>query len=82
MRYAVLVLALAGPLLFPWPLVAVLAVLAAASFPLAPLGVGVIMDAFHYAPGAAGIPLAVAAGLTATLIALAVRQFVKTSIIA
>lgn len=77
---ALLALALLGPFLFPWPLTATLAILAAIYFPLAPLSVGLLTDALYYAHGAALVPWWSIIGLIATLIAYGVRSFFEASI--
>lgn len=80
MSRALLALALLGPFLFPWPLTAALAVLAAVYFPIAPLAVGLLTDALYYAHGAAALPWWSVLGLIATLVAYSVRSFFEASI--
>ncbi|HVW82679.1 MAG TPA: hypothetical protein VHC68_01915 [Candidatus Paceibacterota bacterium] len=83
-----LALALLGPLLFPWPLCAALALAAAFYYPFAPAVAGVILDALYFSRGAApswglwphGAPLYTLCGLAATFLALLVHRFVETSI--
>jgi len=80
MKYALAFLALAAPLLFPWPLTAVLALGAGFSFPVVPLIVGIFTDALYYSRGAHAFPLFSVLGLVASVGCYFVRRFLKTSI--
>lgn len=79
-RAALVVLALLSPLLFPWPLVALLTLIAASVSSLIPLAVGIFVDALYYSRGAASFPWATVSGLAVTLAAFGVRRFLETSI--
>jgi hypothetical protein len=75
------VLALFAPLLFPWPLAAVIAFLVSCVLP--PLGLlsGVVADTLYYTH-AVGIPYATIAGALATCLGFLVHEFWRTRIMA
>lgn len=74
-----IVIALASPLLFPWPLT--LALVAVASVILPPLGIlaGILTDALYYTPPVS-IPYASLIGLLLSVLGYFVHRFIKTRI--
>jgi len=65
-------------LLFPWPLTALLALLAAPLLPFVPLTLGLVADALYWAPGV--FPLATLLGALTTATAFFVRSRLATGI--
>ncbi len=80
MRWTLIGLALVSPFVFPWPLVALLALAAAFVSPLMPLAVGTLTDALYYSHTSAAVPWGIILGAIAVLITLGVRRFLETSI--
>jgi hypothetical protein len=81
LRSVVLIAAFLSPILFPWPLTALLALIAAAVSPLAPLAVGLIIDTLYFSRTASlFVPWATILGAVATLGAFSVHRFLETSI--
>jgi hypothetical protein len=80
MRWPLLSLAFLSPFFFPWPLTALLALIAASITPLAPLAIGLSLDALYYVRGVSALPWWTFYGLIATLLAYGVRRFLETSI--
>ena len=66
--------------IFPWPLAAFLALLAAPALPLAPLALGLIADAL-YLPNVHILPLATMLGAAFTLAAYLVHRRLSPGII-
>ena len=74
MRGALAVLAMAGVVLFPWPLAALLALGAGWYEPLVPFASGVFADALYYSSHAARLPLFTIGGALASVLAVFVRS--------
>jgi len=68
-------------LVFPWPLVACIALGSALTLPFLPLIMGFLTDAFYYAPYGGVFPLATVSGALVTILALFVRSRLLASII-
>lgn len=68
-------------ILFPWPLTAILAIVASVFEPLVPLAAGLFADTLYYAPQSGAIPLFTLCGALLTIVAFFVRSRLKTSII-
>jgi hypothetical protein len=66
-------------ILFPWPLTALLALVASVSEPLIPLAAGLFVDTLYYAPHAGMWPLFTLCGVAATAIAFFVHSRLLTS---
>lgn len=64
--------------IFPWPLTALLAFLAAAFEPLAPLAVGIFADTLYYSPATMTLPLGTLGGAVLAAAAMFVRSRLKT----
>lgn len=67
--------------LFPWPLTALLALVASFSEPLVPLAVGLFTDTLYYVPHAGSWPVFTLYGLVVSGSAVFVRRQLRTSII-
>lgn len=65
----------------PWPITAILALVASFFEPLVPLAVGLFADTLYYTPQASSIPIFTICGAFTTAIAFFVRSRLKTSII-
>lgn len=76
-RVVLTILALIAPFVFPWPLTAVLALLASYFLPPVALLVGALME-FLY--GVGGVPYALIAGLLGSLFMYGVQKLVKARI--
>ena len=79
-RGTLTVLAFVSTIFFPWPLTVLLALGASIAEPLVPLAVGLFADTLYYVPQSGHI-LFTLYGLGATILAVFVRRWVKTSII-
>ena len=66
---------------FPWPLTALLALVAALFEPLVPLAVGLFVDALYYTPGMEAWPLFTLSGLAMSVIVVFVRSQLRTGTI-
>jgi hypothetical protein len=66
---------------FPWPLTAILALIAAFFIPLLPLAVGIFADTLYYTQHAALLPFFTLYGAIATVVAILVRSRLRASII-
>jgi hypothetical protein len=77
-QYIVIIVALIGIFIFPYPLTAVLTVAAAIASPLAGLALGIITDSVYFTSTNALLPLASIVGLLATLAAFFGKRFVRT----
>lgn len=75
----VAVSAFASALLLPWPVTALLAVLASVWEPLVPFGVGLVVDALYGTP-AEGLPYFTLLGFACSLGAYLVRRSIQASI--
>ena len=64
-------------ILFPWPLTALLAVIASFFEPLVPLAAGLFADTLYFVPGT-GWPVYTLWGLALTVVALFVRSRLST----
>lgn len=72
-------LAFVSAVFFPWPLTALVALIAAAGEPLVPLAVGLFADTLYYAPSSSHLPLSTLLGAVATALAFFVRSRLRTS---
>lgn len=79
MRIPVMIGAFLSPLLFPFPLTVLLALVASLFFPPAGLLIGALVDALYYVPGS--LPLGLIWGAVLTFVAFFVRRFMKARII-
>jgi len=66
--------------LFPWPLTALLALVASFFEPLVPLAAGLFADTLYYAPQAGALPTFTLYGLLLSIIAVLVRGQLRASI--
>ncbi len=73
-RLALMLVALAALLAFPWPVAFVALALLAWFLPLGALALGVLMDALYYTHGV-GLPVTALFGGAAALAALLARRF-------
>lgn len=73
--------ALISTVLFPWPLTALLGIVAAIFEPLVPLAVGIFADTLYWSPQLGTIPLLTLCGALATILAFFVRSRLETRII-
>ena len=81
MRGTFTIISLVSVIFFPWPLTALLALVAAFTEPLVPLAIGLFADTLYYAPSAGAWPFFTLAGAAATTIALLVRSRLRASTI-
>lgn len=81
MRGTFTIVSLVSVIFFPWPLTALLALVAAFIEPLAPLAVGLFADTLYYAPSTGALPFFTLVGAVATTIALLVRSRLRASTI-
>jgi len=77
MRQSIIVLTFLSTILFPWPLTALLALLASSFEPLIPLSVGIFADTLYYVPHGTFLPAATLTGACVTVIAFFVRSRLK-----
>ena len=82
MRGTLTVLTLLSVVLFPWPVVVLLALCSAPLLPLLPLAAGLFADVLYYVPAAHTLPLATLLGAAVSIGMYFVRNRLKTSIIA
>lgn len=75
------VLTFISAVLFPWPLMVILALVTSFFEPFVPLAVGLFADTLYYAPQAGALPLFTLYGALATGLAFFVRSRLKASII-
>lgn len=74
MRGALAVVSLAGVVLFPWPLAALLALGAGWYEPLVPFASGIFADALYYGAHVARLPWFTVGGALASVLAVFVRS--------
>ena len=74
MRGALTVTAMAGVILFPWPLAALLALAAGWYEPFVPFAGGILADALYYSAHAARLPWFTIGGAAASMLAVFVRS--------
>ena len=79
-RPLVIILVLLAPALFPKAFTILLVLVTAFFVPLAPLGVGILVDTLYYTPHVATLPLFSLFGSGTSVCALLVRRFIETSI--
>ncbi len=79
-RYVFAVLAIVGVFVFPWGFTLFLTAVAAYFLPPVAILVGVLYDAFYYAPGAAFMPTATLIGIALAIAAYFIRRFVHSRI--
>ena len=79
-HFALLILTLTAPLLFPIGVTIFIALAAAVFSPLFPLAAGVMLDALYFSPGSYPVPLYSLLGGAATIAAYFVHRFVEASI--
>lgn len=80
-RHALLISAFLAPLYAPIGFAVVLALSAALFFPLAPLAVGLFVDALYFNAAANTLPLYTLLGAVASALALLVRSYGRARII-
>lgn len=66
-------------LFFPWPLSALLALIASCFEPLVPLAAGLFADTLYYAPSAGALPTFTLYGLVVSIVAALVRSRLRAS---
>ena len=66
---------------FPWPLTALLAIVASVREPLMPLAAGLFVDTLYYAPQAGTWPVFTFYGLGVSVIVVLVRRQLRTGTI-
>lgn len=71
-------LTLVSLVVFPWPSTVFLAVASSFVEPLLPFGIGLLADAFYYAPHASAIPLFSLYGALCTIVVFFVRDRLRT----
>ena len=81
MRGVLTIVSLLAVVVFPWPIAAVLAVLASFFVPLLAVAAGLFADTLYFAPAAGKLPLFTLCGGLVTLLSLFVRSRLKASII-
>ncbi|OGG76252.1 hypothetical protein A2950_02260 [Candidatus Kaiserbacteria bacterium RIFCSPLOWO2_01_FULL_55_19] len=79
MRGLITLLAFISALFFPWPLTALLAIIAAMREPLVPLALGIFVDTLYYVPSALSLPLSTLLGALVTVLAFFVHSRLRTS---
>jgi hypothetical protein len=79
MRTLLIPLSFVSAIFLPWPVTALLALLAASTEPLVPLAIGLFADVLYYTPLASAWPLFTLLGAVATVAALFVRSRLRTS---
>lgn len=81
MRAVLTIATLLSVVFFPWKFAAALALIVAIMEPLVPLSAGILADVLYYAPQAHTAPLFTVYGAVCTVIALALRNRIRASII-
>ena len=74
-------LSFVSAVLFPWPVTGLLAVAASLFEPLIAFAAGIVMDALYYSAHAARLPWFTMAGALISVLAVFVRDRLKTSTI-
>ena len=78
MRGLITLFTFVSALFFPWPLTALLAVIATATEPLVPLALGIFVDTLYYVPSASFLPLSTLLGALVTALAFFVHSRLRT----
>ncbi len=81
MRGALTFSAIASVIFFPWPLTAILMLIASPVEPLVPLATGIFADTLYYTPRAGTLPVFTFFGALVTVVALLVHSRLRASII-
>lgn len=81
MRGVATLIVLASTFLFPWPLTVVLVLSTAPFEPLLPFAVGILADTIYYTPAAGASPLYTVLGALSSVLAVLVRNQLRTGII-